>query len=81
MCQTFLKVNYPEIENTVAPVLSGHPKRTKKKFFKTDYRLMQVKSIEGEHSAMLSTVIKLPFSIKTFVLYILEWPLKTGFTV
>ena len=27
------------------------------------------------------TFIKLPFSIKTFVLYIFEWPLKTGFTV
>ena len=30
---------------------------------------------------MLSTFIKLPFSIKTIVLSIYEWPLKTGFTV
>ena len=34
-----------------------------------------------EHSAILSTFIKLPFIIKTFVLSIFEWLLKTGFTV
>ena len=34
-----------------------------------------------ELSAILSTFIKLPFVIKTFVLSIFEWPLKTGFTV
>ena len=55
---------------------------------------MQVKKIcrmlNGEHSAKFLTFIKLPFSIKTFVLSILsgllcfvyfKWPLKTGFTV
>ena len=31
---------------------------------------MKVKSIEEEHSAILSTFIKLPFVIKTFVLSI-----------
>ena len=35
---------------------------------------------QGEHSAILSTFIKLPFSIKTFVSFISEWPLKTGLT-
>ena len=39
-------------------------------------RMLQV-----EHSAILSTLIKLPFVIKIFVLSIFEWPLKTGFTV
>ena len=39
---------------------------------------MQVKR---EHSAILLTFIKLPFALKTFVLSIFEWPLKTGFTV
>ena len=34
-----------------------------------------------EHSAILLTFIKLPFSIKTFVVSIFKWPLKTGFTV
>ena len=46
---------------------------------------MQVKSIckilQGDYSAILLTFIKLPFAIKTFVLSIFEWPLKTGFTV
>ena len=36
---------------------------------------------QGEHSAILSTFIKLPFFIITFVLSIFEWPLKTGFPV
>ena len=34
-----------------------------------------------EHSAILLTFIKLPFAIRTFILSIFEWPLKTGFTV
>ena len=35
----------------------------------------------GEHSAILSTFIKLPFVIKIFVLSIFEWPFYSGFTV
>ena len=42
----------------------------------TCYRMLQ-----GVHSAMLSTYIKLPFVIKTFVLSIFEWPFYTGFTM
>ena len=46
---------------------------------------MQVKSIaecsKGEHSAILSTFMKLPFVIKIFILSIFEWPFYTGFTV
>ena len=37
--------------------------------------------LQGEHSAILSTFIKLPFVIKTFVLSIFERPFYTGFTV
>ena len=37
--------------------------------------------LHGEHSAILSTFIKLLFVIKIFVLSIFEWLLKTGFTV
>ena len=37
--------------------------------------------LQGEHSAILSTFIKLLFVIKVFVLSILGWLLKTGFTV
>ena len=35
----------------------------------------------AEHSAILSTFIKLPFIIKIFALSIFEWPFYTGFTV
>ena len=46
---------------------------------------MQVKSIaecsKGEHSAILSTFIRLPSVIKTFVLSFFEWSFYTGFTV
>ena len=36
--------------------------------------------VQGEHSAILSTFIKLPFVvIQIFVLSIFDWPLKTGF--
>ena len=34
-----------------------------------------------EHSAILSTFIKLALVIKIFVLSIFEWPFYTGFTV
>ena len=34
-----------------------------------------------EHSAILSTFIKLSVAIKTFILSIFEWPFYTGFTV
>ena len=37
--------------------------------------------LQGEHSAILLTFIKLPFVIKIFVLSILEWPFYTGFPV
>ena len=36
--------------------------------------------LQGEHSAILLTCIKLPFVIKIFVLSIFEWRLYTGFT-
>ena len=37
--------------------------------------------LQREHSAKLSTFIKLPAVIKIVVLSILEWPFYTGFTV
>ena len=37
--------------------------------------------LQGEHSAILSTFIKLSYVIKIFVLSIFEWPVKTGFIV
>ena len=58
--------------------VNGHSQKDQKLVFKTNYHLMQV---QGEHSAILSTFIKLPFVIKTFVLSMFEWPFYTGFTV
>ena len=37
--------------------------------------------LQREHSAILSTFIKLRFVIEIFVLSIFEWPFYTGFTV
>ena len=36
--------------------------------------------LQGEHSAILSTFIKLPFVIKIFVLSFFEWPFYTCIT-
>ena len=61
--------------------LSKRPKM----IFKANYRFnagpKYCRMLQGEHSAILSTYIKLLFVIKPFVLSIFEWPLKTGFTV
>ena len=51
----------------VKPVLSGKSNKDQKMVFKTDYRLMQVKVLQNaprEHSAILSTYIKLSFVIR-----------------
>ena len=37
--------------------------------------------LQREHSAILSTSIKLPVVIKTFVLSFFEWPFYTNLTV
>ena len=37
--------------------------------------------LQGEHSTIFLTFIKLPFVIKNFVLSIFEWPFYTGFTI
>ena len=66
---------------TVKPVVSNHSKRTPKLVFNTDYCFIAgqryCRMLPREHSAILLTFIKLPFSITTLVLSIF----KTGFTV
>ena len=44
-------------------------------------RMLPFRMLQGEHSAILLTFIKLPFVTKIFVLSFYEWPFKTGFTV
>ena len=41
---------------------------------------MFCRMLQGKHSAILSTFIKLPFVAKTFGLSIFEWLFNTGFT-
>ena len=66
------------------PVLSGHWKR-RPELVRSGLLLnagqKYCRMLQGEHSAILSTFIKLPFFMNTFVLCIYEWLLKTGFTV
>ena len=40
--------------------------------------VQRVLIFHGEHSAIISTFIKLPFVIKIFVLSIFVWPFNTG---
>ena len=64
------------LQAIVKPVLSGPQKRQKIDFQESDYHLMQVKSIaECSKRAFcnISTFIKLPFVLNTFVLSIFEW--------
>ena len=43
--------------------------------------ILQYILLQGEHSAILSTLIKLPIVIKIFVLSIFGWQFYAGFTV
>ena len=80
----FLSVQCIKTKTTVKPVFSGHSKRPKIGFqdglmLNAGQKYCSV--LQGEHSAILLTFIKLPFVINIFVLSIFEWPLTTGFTV
>ena len=63
----------PPQQNIAGQIYDSVFQDDRKLVFKTNYRLVQIKSI--------STFIKLPFVIKTVVLSIFEWPFYTGFTV
>ena len=71
--------------NPVKPAKRGHSKRRPKIGFQDLLSLnagqKYCRMLQGEHSEILSTFIKLSFVIKIIVLSIFEWPLKTGFTV
>ena len=71
--------------NTVKPVKNGHFPKIQKLGLQDQLLLnaghKYCRMLQSEHSAILLTFIKLLFDIKTFVLSIFEWPLKTGFTV
>ena len=76
MVATFSR-SYSAVKScTVKPALSMHSKRNPK--FGFQYRLSLnagqkfCSMLQGEHSTMLSTPIKLPFPIKTLVLSIFK---------
>ena len=91
LCTTLL-LNFSSIYTQIA-LISMYSKTCLKRPLKRtpeigfQYRLLlnggqkYCKMLQGEHSAILSTSIKLPFSIKTLVSSISKWLLKTGFTV
>ena len=58
--------------------------KRQKLVFKTNYLNAGQKycsMLQGEHSSILSTFIKVSFVFNTFVLPTFEWPFYTGFTV
>ena len=65
---------------TVKPVYNGHSQKDQKLVFKTNYCLMQVKSIAECSKGSILQYFQ-PLLSYNFVLSIFEWPLKTGFTV
>ena len=70
--------------NTVKHLYNDHSKKTKNGFqdeLSLNAGQKYCRMLQGEHSAILSTFIKLPFAIKVFVLSIFELPFYTGFTV
>ena len=69
---------------TVKPVLNDLSKKTKIGFrdqLSLNAGQKYCRMLQGEHSAILSTFIKLPFVIKIFVLPIFEWPFFKVLTV
>ena len=75
------RVNGYPLHSTVKSVLSGHSKRISKIGFQCLLSLNAGQQYCREHSAILSTFIKLQFSIKTVLLSNFRLPLKTDFTV
>ena len=71
--------------NTVKPVKNGHFQKVQKLVYKTNYLLMQVKSIaecsKGSILQYFWPSLSYHLSFKIFILSIFEWLFYTGFTV
>ena len=66
--------------------VNGHPQIDRKLVFMTKLLLLNAsqkycRMLQGEHSKILLTFIKLPSIIKIYVLSIFQWTFFTGFTV
>ena len=72
------------VQCTIKPVLNGHSQIDKKGFqdrLWLNAGQKYCRMLQREHSAILTTFIKLPFVVKIFLLSIFEWPFYTGITV
>ena len=76
-----LTSDYSQTSSTVLLPLSKRPNIGFQDQSLLNAGLMYCRMLQGEHSAKLSTFIKLPYVIYIFVLSIFEWLVKTGFTV
>ena len=72
----FLKYSKPCVKRP----LSKRPKIGIQDQLSLDAGQKYCRMLQGEHSAILSTFVKLPFAIKIFILSIFEWPFYTSFT-
>ena len=69
------------INTTVKRPLSKRPKIDFQGQLSLNAGQKYCRMLQGEHSAILLTFIKLPIILKIFVLSIFEWPFYTGFIV
>ena len=79
--KSFFIFHYSFCISTVKPVLSDPSKNGFQDRLWLNAGQKYCRMHQGEHPAIFSTFIKLPFVIKIFVLSNFEWPLKTDFIV
>ena len=72
---------HPYSKTSVKWPLSKRPKSVFQDQLSLNASQKYCRTLQGEHSAILSTFIKLPFVIKIFVLSIFEWKFYTGFAL
>ena len=77
----FLQCHFIYSKTCVKRPLSKRPKIGFQDQLSNNAGQKYCRMLQGDHSAILLTFIKLPFVIKIFVLSIFEWPFYTGFTV
>ena len=75
---TMLKKRYPTVKTCVKQPLSKRPKIVFQDYLSLNAGQKYGRMLQGEHSAILSAFIKLPFVIKIFVLSIFEWLFYTN---
>ena len=86
VCTENPKIRWPNIRSMYSKTCEKRPLSKRPKIGFQDQLSLNAgqkycRMLQGEHSAILSTFIKLPTAIKIFVLSIFEWSLYTGLTV